>query len=107
MSEAPDKPNRKRATRTAAIVAVLFAAYMGAYEATGDGAGTFVGNAPHRHFVNWMIPSVAEPLFAPGDWIDNKARQLFDDLPPTWLVVLVAIVTFVAGITVSLWRFLR
>jgi hypothetical protein len=72
MSEQPD---RKRVARTAAIVAVLFAAYMGAYEATENGAGTFVGNTSHRHFGKWMIPSVAEPLFAPGDWIDNKARQ--------------------------------
>ena len=83
---------------------------MGAYETLGHyQMGLFIGEPPPRFFVgHWPIPSrIAEPFFAPADWIDRMARQLFDYLPPIWLVVLVAIVTFVAGITVILWRFLR
>jgi hypothetical protein len=77
MSDGTDKPNRKRVKKVAAIVAAVFAAYMCAYESTENGAGLFIGNTPHRHFMKWSIPRAADPLFAPGDWIDEKAREVW------------------------------
>jgi hypothetical protein len=71
----PNQSSGKRRASIPAIVALLFAVYMGAYESTGNGAGLFIGNTPHRHFMKWKIPAAADPLFVPGDWIDENARQ--------------------------------
>ena len=77
IGDGSDEPNRKRVRKIAAIVAAAFAAYMCAYESTESGAGLFIGNTPHRHFIKWDIPRAADPLFAPGDWVDEKVRDVW------------------------------
>src|SRR5580658_8780850 len=77
MGDGTDEPNRQRGKKLAAIVAAAFAAYMCAYESTERGAGLFFGNTPHRRFIKWDIPSAADPVFAPGDWVDEKAREVW------------------------------
>jgi hypothetical protein len=59
------------------IAIVLFAAYMGIYEATQKPRFGYTIGRPPRFFIGqWPIPSaIAEPLFAPADWIDEKTRQ--------------------------------
>ena len=75
MSDERNRPDGKRGAMAATICAVLFAAYMLAYEATDQSVGLFIGSAPPRHFMKRTIPSISEPLFVPGDWIDEKFRQ--------------------------------
>lgn len=80
MLDKPDGKWRGRYTM-AAIAIALFAAYMAAYEATGTWQmGTFIGEShPPRFFVgNWAVPpAIAEPFFAPADWIDETTRQVW------------------------------
>ena len=79
MSDERRKSEWKRGAITAETVAVLFAAYMGAYETMVHWhMGTFLGNPGPRFFIGrWSIPSkIAEPFFAPAHWIDKLARHL-------------------------------
>jgi hypothetical protein len=75
-----DKPDRKRwGLWIVELVAALLslAAYLGAYYATDTPrAGLIVGHPPRYMIGPYGIPNtIAEPFFAPADWIDEAIRQ--------------------------------
>jgi hypothetical protein len=78
-----DKPHGTGWRQIVVALIVIFGLYMGVYETFGYWRmGLFFGEPPPRFFIgHWPIPSkIADPFFAPADWIDGAARQVWHAL---------------------------